>query len=197
MNPNTPMTTPSHHASPVQIEDPIVGGCNVPPGYWANKACRCEWSRGRRQAQNPGTLLYNLRQLPLQREPTVKTRPRGRVNQCHEGSRLWSLLGHKKANIEAINAQSTGVLFDGEATCANCAGGDGIFDGCVQVPGHRQCANCHFGDQAHRCSLHAISSSNLLTRAIARRDALRQQQALLAQELALVEQEIQDFQTQE
>jgi hypothetical protein len=55
-----------------------------------------------------------------------------------------------------------------------------------------QCASCHFGGQAQRCSFHDTQ----LARAIARRDALRQQQALVEQELALVEQEILDLQAQ-
>jgi hypothetical protein len=29
----------------------------------------------------------------------------------------------------------------------------GMFDGCVQVPGYENCANCHIGGHHKRCSL--------------------------------------------
>lgn len=77
MEPNqttTPLSYDPH--SPPWFEDPTVGGRNVPPGYWADKARRCEWPRGHRRARTPGTLLYNLQQLPLEREPTFNTRLR-------------------------------------------------------------------------------------------------------------------------
>lgn len=129
MEPNqttTPLSYDPH--SPPWFEDPTVGGRNVPPGYWADKARRCEWPRGHRRARTPGTLLYNLQQLPLEREPTLNTRLRPSLTQCHNGESFWNLLGQKKSNIEAINAQCTGVLFDGELACANCTRGGGIFD---------------------------------------------------------------------
>lgn len=108
-----------------------------------------------------------------QREPTIRSRhPRG-FKKCHIGVDFWVLLAHKKSNVEAINAQSTGKMIDDELACDNCAKGDGLFDGCVRVPGQMHCANCHFGDRAQRCSfLNAFSPTNL-AQAIAQRDALR------------------------
>lgn len=195
MDPNrtTPSFSHDSHA-PLQFEDPTVGGRNVPPRYWADKARRCEWPRGRRRARTPGTLLHNLQQLPLEREPTVNDRIRLGLNQCHNGENFWNLLGQKKSNIEAISAQSTGVLFDGELACANCARGAGIFDGCVQVPGQMQCANCHFGDQGWRCSFHETYSNSALAQAIAQRDIIHQQMELLDQQRELVERQILEIQ---
>lgn len=192
MDPTQTTTPPSYNPhSRTQFEDPTVEGQNVPPGYWANEARRCEWPRGRRQARTPGTLLNELQQLPLQREPTVKNRLRRGVNQCHNGANFWNLLGQKKANIEAINAQVTGVLLDSDSVCGTCAREDGIFDGCVQVPGQRQCANCHFGGRAQRCSSHVTSSNDTqLSQALAWKEALRQRRVLMEQEMALMEQQL-------
>lgn len=55
-------------------------------------------------------------------------------------------------NAEALLAQSTGELQQGDQACCHCREGKGILDGCVRVPNEKFCANCHLCSAKKRCS---------------------------------------------
>lgn len=138
---------------------PTIGGTGVPPGKWANLAKESPWVRSQRHVQRKGTLLNSMSLLPLIREPTI--RPPGRTGK---GKQPWTgmsfnhLMAQKKCNAEALLAQATGELQEGDQACRHCQDGKGILHGCVRVPNEKYCANCHLCSAKKRCSFQSETS---------------------------------------
>lgn len=134
---------------PLNLEAPRVGMEEEAGGFWAERALLCPWPRGRRQIKTNGTVLHQLSQLPIRREPMI--RPGKTISAVDFDLQLR----HRKENIEALLAQAVGEKAAEE--CTACGRGNGKFSGCVIVPtvqsSMRSCANCHWGRQGIRCSL--------------------------------------------
>lgn len=180
------------------LTDPIIEGTGVPPGVWANRAKDCPWDRCRRQSEKMGTLLNSLKSLPLLRKPTVKCPvSRGTVKWPWTGPTFDLFIGSRKANGEALLAQSTGVLLEVDKACTHCRVGEGIFDGCVQVAGQRNCANCQIGGRYERCSLmtmNEVDSTEVDTEALRKLiDLVTAEEAELVRLLSLKRKELQDL----
>lgn len=136
------MTLTPDHAPGTSIPDPSVGETEAENGFWARRARRCPWKKGRNLAKKPGTLLYQLKQLPILREPTL------RETMEISGERFDNVVGSMRSNIEALLAQAVGIKAAPGRECASCQEGNGYFVSCVTVPSLFNkmpcCANCHW-----------------------------------------------------
>ncbi|KAJ6150359.1 hypothetical protein N7471_001558 [Penicillium samsonianum] len=131
---------------------PMLGGDpNQKPGYWARRVLQRPWVRAIRYYAKQGELLHFLKSQSPVREPVL------RQIKSWDGPRLDEMISGKKVNIEAIHAQVVGRDMPGDMSCSHCARGVGPFLACVQIPSESgeatECANCHFGGIATRCSL--------------------------------------------
>lgn len=82
-------------------------------------------------------------------EPTI--RKGWRVD--YDGKKFFSRINQKIANVEAILMYTVGVAITNKLLqCKHCRQGNGPFEYCVQVPGFKECANCHWDKQGPRCS---------------------------------------------
>ena len=88
--------------------------------------------------------------MKFQREPTLKTPNRIKRNWPMDGLDFFTMIGRKTENVEATEAQAKGDSFLG--MCTNCQSGDGLFPGCIEVPGEGHCTNCHVSGHFKRCS---------------------------------------------
>jgi hypothetical protein len=104
---------------------PIVGGLDVPAGFWAGVIRRKEWGRGQYLRERPGTVLNRTKQMPFLREPTIKKQNRLKKEWPMSGQAFFDLIKPKSANVEATEAQAKGVPF--EHPCGNCNVGHGVF----------------------------------------------------------------------
>ncbi|KAJ5936768.1 hypothetical protein N7466_003218 [Penicillium verhagenii] len=69
------------------------------------------------------------------------------------GHRFDDFISNKKADYMGLLAQATGELLEAGDACHHRQQELGMFDGCVRVPGLKNCANCHIGGRHLRCSL--------------------------------------------
>lgn len=140
--PNPPSSTDAEEP----LQSPRIHGTNVAPRYWAGKSPKANWKLSKRAILRPGTLLNSMSEMELLREPTVRKRTRMRAEWPMSGTSFSDFIGQKKANVEALLAQATGTLFEGNARCYHCKVGGAFFDGCMRVPGNLHCASCHVGE---------------------------------------------------
>ncbi|KAJ5989749.1 hypothetical protein N7522_009956 [Penicillium canescens] len=130
-------------ATEQSLAAPTVGGPNILPGFWANRAKECPWPKGARIVLTAGTLLFQLVALPLKREPALKPPNRTKRDWPPTGEEFDKFTAKKKANVEALVAQAVGELREPQDACSSCKKGDGIYSGCVTIPGLSHCAVCH------------------------------------------------------
>lgn len=151
---------------------PLLGRDGDEPGFWANTANEAPWTRGSRNSLTSGTTLHELRQARLYREPGL------RISRAHfDGPRFFKTIGNKIANVEALLAQATGSEVVATEECNHCQLGHGPFVSCVVVPGiFRECANCHWSQQEHRCSFLTHQPAALVPRRQSLESELRELQ---------------------
>lgn len=136
-------------------KDPTFGAYgtpDIPPGWWAAAAQRCEFSRGRNHLRKTGTLLNVLCKLAAVREPTLQTRAKNNKKSHPCGLKFSEQCNTRKQNLEALVAQAVGVACDLDNACVNCQALDGKLSRCVRAPDMESCANCHWERQGARCS---------------------------------------------
>ncbi|KAJ6061313.1 uncharacterized protein N7446_005433 [Penicillium canescens] len=60
-------------ATEQSLAAPTVGGPDILPGFWANRAKECPWPKGARIVLTAGTLLFQLVALPLKKGACSQT----------------------------------------------------------------------------------------------------------------------------
>ncbi|KAJ5962787.1 hypothetical protein N7501_007728 [Penicillium viridicatum] len=136
------------------------GEADRKPGYWARRAIRCHWPRSLNHSKRPQTLLYNLRQMDLQREPTLQRNTKNLKRKVGDGLLFDKQVSHRRENVEALVGQVVGKKVSHGLACDNCLILDGKFTSCVRMPSMQHCANCHWGGEYIRCSLLKTSNEN-------------------------------------
>lgn len=134
---------------------PLVGSDGDKPAFWAEKSREADWGCGSRLRARPESLLYSLHQLPLRREPATRN-PK-------DGLRFSATISSRVSNVEALHAQVVGTKMPLGYECFCCQAGQGPFVSCVRVTGLMDlmpaCANCHWGEQGHRCHFPALTDA--------------------------------------
>ncbi|KAJ9480539.1 hypothetical protein VN97_g13016 [Penicillium thymicola] len=144
-------------------ENPVYaayGEAEQNPGYWARRAIRCHWPRCLNHSKRPETLLYKLRQMDLQREPTLQMNTKNLKRKVGDGLLFDKQVSNRRENVEALLGQAVGKKLLHGLACQNCLTLDGKFTSCVRMPGMQHCANCHWGGEYGRCSLLQTSNEN-------------------------------------
>lgn len=71
----------------------------------------------------------------------------------YDGKKSFSRINQKIANVEATLMYTVGVAITNKLLqCKHCRQKNGPSEYCVQVPGFKECANCHWDKQGPRCS---------------------------------------------
>lgn len=129
------------------LEAPLVGDNGLRAGFWARRAKQCPWQKAVGPGKRPWEKLYALLALPVQREPALRRE--------RNPSDFDNHVAQKKANIEALLAQTVGTSVPIDAHCDHYQRENGQFTSCVVVPSLAktmpECANCHWGGVGHRC----------------------------------------------
>ncbi|KAJ5841030.1 hypothetical protein N7534_010860 [Penicillium rubens] len=154
---------PTSRTKKRRINDPSIGlDSGHAPGYWARRIDTRPWSKGVHDYATQGTLLNQMKQIQLTREPVLRT------SKTWDGDLFDGMIRSKKVNIEAIHAQAVGTELDDGECCSSCSLGHGPFLTCVKVPNASDkpqvCANCHFGGNGERCDLNKLQQpENIVT----------------------------------
>ncbi|KAJ5574271.1 uncharacterized protein N7459_008698 [Penicillium hispanicum] len=149
-----PFSSPRLHSGPssqsfapsTKIPEVKVGTTLLPPGDWAAYVKRLPWACAARGDEPKSELLRELVQLPARHELMMRHGDKSRWSP----SGLHDLIGSKLPNAEAALMQVVGTKV--EVACKHCRQKDGPFAHCVTVHGTPECANCHWGGNAARCS---------------------------------------------
>ncbi|KAI2701468.1 hypothetical protein DTO012A7_1031 [Penicillium roqueforti] len=139
---------------------PLLGKDGAEPGFWAHAAYENPWPRGSRNSHMSGSVLYQLHQNRLYREPALRP-----SKAKYNGTRFLKAVGDKTVNVQALLAQATGPQLKPGAECLPCQKHRGPFVSCVVVPGiFSECANCHWSQQSDRCSFNTSPPMSFVPR---------------------------------
>ncbi|KAJ5764847.1 hypothetical protein N7520_004406 [Penicillium odoratum] len=145
---------------------PTIGVTSVPSGEWAHRAqefaVKVTGVLNTKRRFNIVAPLFSLSLLDLRRESTMRD-PTERNSAAKKatwtGLNFQQLVSFEKSHAEGVLAQATGKLLEGDSSCMHCSTGTDNFDGCIRVPAHEHCTNCHYGRQSNHCSLRSDSSA--------------------------------------
>ncbi|KAJ5611679.1 hypothetical protein N7528_008784 [Penicillium herquei] len=141
----------------IPLQKPIISNNaeDHDPGFWAGLVSKNEWSIGKEDSAKTGSLLNKMLFLKPIREPVLRyakeipqqpaIQPWLKVVNGWDGPTFNSIVGERKARVEAMHLQAKGQVLCGNLACHCCKAGYGIFATCVvyDTDGEKStCANC-------------------------------------------------------
>ncbi|OOQ89937.1 hypothetical protein PEBR_08325 [Penicillium brasilianum] len=155
-NRNLSTSTSIMDFQPQNAPQPLLGRDGPEPDFWAVTAHDNPWPR----RHIPSSTLYQIRQKSLYREPALRNSRR-----AFNGPRFFNAVGAKTENLEALLAQAPGPQVTPGQECVPCKQGRGPFVSCVVTLGiFSECANCHWSQQARRCSFNTDPPASFVPR---------------------------------